>query len=321
MSKSPDAFRTISEVAEWLDTPAHVLRFWESKFTQVKPVKRAGGRRYYRPADMELIGGIKKLLHDDGMTIKGVQKMLREQGVRKVSQLSQPVDGAPEDVVEAAPFQEMVEAEDTVVSFGSARAEEADSTSAAQMDFPEMPQVPVPSDVAPETGAEAEASPEPVAEEVTEAPVQEVTAETPESLGMEAFPLEVPDHIPVPPEAPADTRRADAAQADGSDLPEFLTTPSFPDQGSEAAAAQVAEATVEEAEQPDDADEAVLAEARRAVLDRPELAPVPQDAEIAAEPGALSHLAQIRQLTREDAARIVAAAEQLRALNARLTSD
>jgi DNA-binding transcriptional MerR regulator len=87
MSKSADAFRTISEVAEWLDTPAHVLRFWESKFTQVKPVKRAGGRRYYRPSDMRLLGGIKKLLHDDGMTIKGVQKILREQGIKHVSSL------------------------------------------------------------------------------------------------------------------------------------------------------------------------------------------------------------------------------------------
>ncbi|SEO43767.1 DNA-binding transcriptional regulator, MerR family [Salinihabitans flavidus] len=92
MGKSPDAFRTISEVAEWLGTQAHVLRFWESKFTQVKPVKRAGGRRYYRPDDMLLLGGIKKLLHDDGMTIKGVQKLLREQGVRHVSALSQPLD-------------------------------------------------------------------------------------------------------------------------------------------------------------------------------------------------------------------------------------
>jgi DNA-binding transcriptional MerR regulator len=87
MSKSADAFRTISEVAEWLETPAHVLRFWESKFTQVKPVKRAGGRRYYRPADMRLLGGIKKLLHEDGMTIKGVQKILREQGIKHVSSL------------------------------------------------------------------------------------------------------------------------------------------------------------------------------------------------------------------------------------------
>lgn len=90
--KSPDAFRTISEVADWLDRPAHVLRFWESKFTQVKPVKRAGGRRYYRPEDMRLLGGIKKLLHDDGMTIKGAQKVLREQGVRYVSALSPPLD-------------------------------------------------------------------------------------------------------------------------------------------------------------------------------------------------------------------------------------
>jgi DNA-binding transcriptional MerR regulator len=95
MAKSPDAFRTISEVSEWLDTPAHVLRFWESKFTQVKPVKRAGGRRYYRPEDMALLGGIKSLLHEQGMTIKGVQKLLREQGIRHVAGIGpQPLDGA-----------------------------------------------------------------------------------------------------------------------------------------------------------------------------------------------------------------------------------
>jgi len=89
MGKSPDAFRTISEVAEWLDIQSHVLRFWESKFSHVKPVKRAGGRRYYRPSDMLLLGGIKKLLHDDGLTVKGVQKILREQGIAHVSSLSQ----------------------------------------------------------------------------------------------------------------------------------------------------------------------------------------------------------------------------------------
>ena len=87
MTKSQGAFRTISEVSEWLDTPAHVLRFWESKFTQIKPVKRAGGRRYYRPEDMALLGGIKTLLHDQGMTIKGVQKLLRDQGNRHVMAL------------------------------------------------------------------------------------------------------------------------------------------------------------------------------------------------------------------------------------------
>lgn len=102
MAKSADAFRTISEVAEWLDTPAHVLRFWESKFTQIKPVKRAGGRRYYRPADMALIGGIKKLLHDDGMTIKGAQKVLREQGVKYVSDLSPSLEDDRDAPVDAA---------------------------------------------------------------------------------------------------------------------------------------------------------------------------------------------------------------------------
>ena len=88
MDKSPDAFRTISEVAEYLDTPAHVLRFWESRFPQIRPVKRAGGRRYYRPADVALLTGIKRLLHDEGLTIRGVQKILREQGVRHVAGLS-----------------------------------------------------------------------------------------------------------------------------------------------------------------------------------------------------------------------------------------
>ena len=88
MAKSPDAFRTISEVSEWLDTPAHVLRFWESKFPQIKPVKRAGGRRYYRPSDMMLLAGIKRLLHEDGLTIKGVKKILREKGVKHVASLS-----------------------------------------------------------------------------------------------------------------------------------------------------------------------------------------------------------------------------------------
>ena len=88
MDKSPDAFRTISEVAEHLDTPAHVLRFWESRFPQIKPVKRAGGRRYYRPTDVALLTGIKRLLHEEGLTIRGVQKILRDHGVRQVAGLT-----------------------------------------------------------------------------------------------------------------------------------------------------------------------------------------------------------------------------------------
>ena len=105
MAKSREAFRTISEVAEWLDVQTHVLRFWESKFSQVKPVKRAGGRRYYRPQDMELLGGLKKLLHEDGMPIKDAQQLLREKGVKHVASLSRPVDeedaaSGAEDVVD-----------------------------------------------------------------------------------------------------------------------------------------------------------------------------------------------------------------------------
>lgn len=101
MDKSPDAFRTISEVAEVLETPAHVLRFWESRFPQIRPVKRAGGRRYYRPSDVALLAGIKRLLHDEGLTIRGVQKILRDQGVRHVAGLSDDSISV-EDLVAAA---------------------------------------------------------------------------------------------------------------------------------------------------------------------------------------------------------------------------
>ena len=84
MDKSPDAFRTISEVAEDLDLPQHVLRFWETRFSQIKPMKRGGGRRYYRPQDVELIKGIRHMLYDQGYTIKGVQKLLKDNGVQFV---------------------------------------------------------------------------------------------------------------------------------------------------------------------------------------------------------------------------------------------
>ena len=84
LDKSPEAFRTISEVAFDLDIPKHVLRFWEGKFSQLRPLKRGGGRRYYRPEDVNLLRGIRHLLYGDGYTIKGVQRILREQGVRYV---------------------------------------------------------------------------------------------------------------------------------------------------------------------------------------------------------------------------------------------
>jgi DNA-binding transcriptional MerR regulator len=84
MDKSPDAFRTISEVAEDLDLPQHVLRFWETRFTHIRPLKRGGGRRYYRPDDVDLLKGIRHLLYGEGYTIRGVQRILKEEGVRFV---------------------------------------------------------------------------------------------------------------------------------------------------------------------------------------------------------------------------------------------
>ncbi|HET9572330.1 MAG TPA: MerR family transcriptional regulator [Methyloceanibacter sp.] len=84
MDKAPEAFRTISEVADELEVPKHVLRFWEAKFAQLKPMKRGGGRRYYRPEDVALLRGIRFLLYNDGYTIRGVQKILREHGPRYV---------------------------------------------------------------------------------------------------------------------------------------------------------------------------------------------------------------------------------------------
>ena len=90
MSKAAEAFRTISEVADELDVQKHVLRFWEARFPQVRPMKRGGGRRYYRPEDLELLRGIRHLLHAEGYTIKGVQKILREQGIDHVKQHGRP---------------------------------------------------------------------------------------------------------------------------------------------------------------------------------------------------------------------------------------
>jgi DNA-binding transcriptional MerR regulator len=117
--KSPDAFRTISEVAIELDVPQHVLRFWETKFTHIKPLKRAGGRRYYRPADIELIRGIQTLLYSEGYTIKGVQRILKDQGVRYVL-LSGQASPAPKDAVQDRPIDLEAGIDDLPVSRGAA---------------------------------------------------------------------------------------------------------------------------------------------------------------------------------------------------------
>jgi DNA-binding transcriptional MerR regulator len=116
-NKAPDAFRTISEVADELDLPQHVLRFWESRFHEIKPMKRGGGRRYYRPDDIDLLRGIRHLLYGEGYTIRGVQRILREQGPKFVQVVWQ--EGAPQPphgrVEEEEEFAEEMSADDVAV--------------------------------------------------------------------------------------------------------------------------------------------------------------------------------------------------------------
>jgi DNA-binding transcriptional MerR regulator len=183
MTKSAEAFRTISEVSELLETPAHVLRFWESRFTQVKPVKRAGGRRYYRPGDVALLGGIKQLLHNDGLTIRGVQKILREQGVRHVA------DHSPVTVAESL-----------------AEAESA------------KPQVPVmrPAPTAPRSNWPETPSPDAAPSSDTLVPDPGDTAsEAPMELDVPTLPAGGPDNVlPLTmPETPAAEKAAPGAKA------------------------------------------------------------------------------------------------------------
>ena len=120
-AKGPDAFRTISEVAEDLDLPQHVLRFWETRFTQIKPMKRGGGRRYYRPDDIDLLRGIRHLLYGEGYTIRGVQRILKEQGGRFVVAAGR---GEIADLRAARRAEDEVEdADEAAAEFASGRVE------------------------------------------------------------------------------------------------------------------------------------------------------------------------------------------------------
>ena len=112
MDKSPDAFRTISEVAADLDIPQHVLRFWETRFTQIKPMKRSGGRRYYRPDDVDLLKGIRRLLYGEGYTIRGVQRILKEHGIASVQRLADGSAVASFGAIEEAVGQSILENDD-----------------------------------------------------------------------------------------------------------------------------------------------------------------------------------------------------------------
>ena len=111
MEKGPDAFRTISEVADDLDLPQHVLRFWETRFAQIKPMKRGGGRRYYRPDDVDLLRGIRHLLYGEGYTIRGVQQILKDQGLRYVQTVGRSAETDPARLRDIDFDQEALEAD------------------------------------------------------------------------------------------------------------------------------------------------------------------------------------------------------------------
>jgi len=116
LDKAPDAFRTISEVAADLDIPQHVLRFWETRFSQIKPMKRSGGRRYYRPDDVDLLRGIRRLLYGEGYTIRGVQRILKEHGIASVQRLADASAVASFGAIEEAVGQSILEQDDDAIA-------------------------------------------------------------------------------------------------------------------------------------------------------------------------------------------------------------
>lgn len=201
MTKSADAFRTISEVADWLGVQPHVLRFWESKFTQVKPVKRAGGRRYYRPADMLLLGGIRKLLHDDGLTIKGVQKIMREEGMNYVADLSPSLEEELGPVAFEAPEPEAPKADPNQPDMFAPQDETPKPTPAPAL----TPEAPMVENVEPASASITELPSflsQPLAPAAPEAPTSDV------SDNMPAMEAEAEDETPAPQSPPLEELHA-----------------------------------------------------------------------------------------------------------------
>ncbi|MCF6232762.1 MAG: MerR family transcriptional regulator [Rhodobacteraceae bacterium] len=328
MDKSPDAFRTISEVAEWLGVQAHVLRFWESKFTQVKPVKRAGGRRYYRPNDMLLLGGIKKLLHDDGLTVKGVQKILTSEGVEHVGSLSPELCEVTKDTV-----IQMVASPDTtpesapnIVPFSSvqsdpAPAEKASSETSSETGA-ETPieavsdDTPVEPDTFPEVEAETKEAPVvPASLDAIEAEAE--SKQTPASSDPDPEMDQSSDQIIAPPpDAPvafADTSPAKEKPI----LPSFLHRPApetAPETPPETLAEPVAEALPEPDSAPDSEPPSAATPASAApksmVVDAPD---PPNEDEIPCSQGPLGQLATLNTLSAAQIAEITPLADELKA--------
>lgn len=323
MAKSPDAFRTISEVADWLGVQAHVLRFWESKFAQVKPIKRAGGRRYYRPADMLLLGGLKKVLHEDGLTIKGAQKLLREKGVSHVADMSQPLDDLTMAVIEGSSTP--VESEPEL------EAQEPASIPDAVEVVAEEPAHSLSSD---DSAPIENAEPDPDAGDVVDTGSEPVDADTPEAATAEmasaeeaADPDADKDDRPDLPLTPVDDGAAEPApmitfRARHRDTPPAAAEePQVDDSasvetatGSPEPPAEPAQATeVAEAVETDAPATAQIADTAAAPKpQRIEVTLVHDHTEIEVTPSALSAISAIPQLTPEQA-------QEIRPLLARLT--
>ena len=340
MTKSPDAFRTISEVATWLGVQTHVLRFWESKFTQVKPVKRAGGRRYYRPADMRLLGGIKTLLHDDGMTIKGVQKVLREQGVAHVADLSPQLEGEEEVIVAAKPAAskpatDPTATEPTVEEVAPAamieNAEE-EPRSGTVLAFKAKPSSRKPAKPKPETAPAPEEEPLPLLDWIQRAPPAPEAKPTPGPVDQRAedAAAKAPEPVPGQTTGEADEQpreeAADAVEALVRDTVAALSLPetvgiSAPEPVSESGAEAGAESG-EASETEPGSEQAAEAAADSSGATPP--APIPADLPPATElatglatepaytPGLLGQMAELRQIRRLDAARIAPFTRALR---------
>ncbi|NOR31584.1 MAG: MerR family transcriptional regulator [Sulfitobacter sp.] len=337
MSKSPDAFRTISEVADWLGIQAHVLRFWESKFTPIKPIKRAGGRRYYRPADMLLLGGIKRMLHEDGLTIKGVQKVLREEGMNYVAALSAPLDELghsdetedANDTVDMATLAvEPVKPESVVLPFESARPTETAPEAAAEAAPQETPpeqNVP-PQDAAPVTKPETPATDTPAASEPvrasdtsesevknTEQPVEKEPLNTGSSTETK---LDAASDIA--PQAPADVSPAPAAVT-----PEPAQAAATPGPTAEAPTAEETPASVEPSTLPEPSEPDAPSSATPAPSAlKPRIVDVviPSEADIPAVAGTLSSILNIRKISPAAAANIAPVLSRLTALRDSMAS-
>ena len=127
IEKGPEAYRTIREVADSMDLPQHVLRFWETRFPQIRPLKRAGGRRYYRPDDIERLRLIRRLLYDEGYTIKGVQKLFKEQGVQALSSAAQVNAGPSAEPAKGASGATSRLADDDLAALRAALSEIVDA--------------------------------------------------------------------------------------------------------------------------------------------------------------------------------------------------